>query len=83
MTSRTTLNRRRFLRRSAALAAGTPLFGVQNILTARAPTEKLGIAVIGCGGQGGGNPGLAASHGCALTDLGHADRADRRGPRLA
>jgi predicted dehydrogenase len=70
MTSRLTMNRRRFLRRSAALAAATPLFAVPNILSARAPSEKLGIAVIGCGGQGGGNPGLAAGERLvALVDI--------------
>src|SRR5262245_63517805 len=70
MSSKSTLNRRRFLRRSAALAAATPLFAVPNVLTARAPNEKLGIAVIGCGGQGGGNPGLAASERLvALCDV--------------
>src|SRR5262249_14172008 len=41
-----------------------------NILSARAPNEKLGIAVIGCGGQGGGNPGTAASERLvALCDV--------------
>src|SRR3981081_4270563 len=70
MISRATLNRRHFLRRSAALAAATPLFGVPNLLTARAPNEKLGIAVIGCGGQGSGNPGLAAGERLvALVDV--------------
>ena len=56
MTSRTILNRRRFLRRSGAVAGAIPVLGLPNILAARAPNEKLGIAVIGCGGQGGGNP---------------------------
>src|SRR5262245_55871089 len=54
------VNRRRFLQQSAALAAGTQLVTVPAILANRAPSETLGIAVIGCGGQGGGNPGLAA-----------------------
>ncbi len=52
--------RRGFLKQGAALAAGSPLLGLPNILSARDATEKLRIAVIGCGGQGGGNPGLAA-----------------------
>src|SRR4029077_9617455 len=69
MSSNHSLHRRRFLRRSAA-AAAVPLFGLPNILSARAPNEKLGIAVIGCGGQGGGNPGLAASERLvALVDV--------------
>jgi predicted dehydrogenase len=67
------MNRRRFLGHSAALAgavAGTQLFGVPAVLTARSPNEKLGIAVIGCGGQGGGNPGLAAGeHLIALVEI--------------
>src|SRR5262249_32343304 len=56
------LNRRRFLQQSAALSgvAGAGLLGVPHILAARSPSEKLGIAVIGCGGQGSGNPGIAA-----------------------
>src|SRR5438874_4280024 len=61
-------SRRSFLKQSA-LAAGT-VIGVPNILSARAPNEKLGIAVIGCGGQGGGNPGTAASERLvALCDV--------------
>jgi predicted dehydrogenase len=67
------MNRRRFLRRTAAMAAasaGVQVFGVPNVLATRAPNEKLGIAVIGCGGQGGGNPGLAASERLvALCDV--------------
>jgi predicted dehydrogenase len=61
-------SRRTFLKRSAVAASAA--FGVPNILSARAPNEKLGIAVIGCGGQGGGNPGLAASERLvALCDV--------------
>ena len=52
-------SRRSFLKQSALAASAA--FGVPTILSARAPNEKLGIAVIGCGGQGGGNPGTAAS----------------------
>jgi predicted dehydrogenase len=64
MTRATNTSRRRFLQQSAVLAsaaAGTHLAGLPAILADRAPNAKLGIAVIGCGGQGGGNPGLAAS----------------------
>jgi predicted dehydrogenase len=61
-------SRRTFLKQSALTA--TAAFGVPNILSARAPNEKLGIAVIGCGGQGGGNPGTAASERLvALCDV--------------
>src|SRR5262245_44072513 len=58
-----TINRRRFLKQSAALAgtaAGAQIFGAPAVLSAEARSGKLGIAVIGCGGQGGGNPGIAA-----------------------
>jgi predicted dehydrogenase len=65
--------RRQLLKRGVALAGAataTAVFGVPNILSARAPSEKLGIAVIGCGGQGSGNPGLAAGERLvALVDV--------------
>jgi len=66
------LNRRRFLKHSAAAAgvAVTPAFGVPMFLRDKAPNSKLGIAVIGCGGQGGGNPGTAAGERLvALVDV--------------
>jgi predicted dehydrogenase len=73
MTSRANMNRRRFLRQSAGLAAAAGsahLFGVPNILRGDSPNAKLGIAVIGCGGQGSGNPGLAAGERLvALVDV--------------
>jgi predicted dehydrogenase len=53
------IDRRGFLAGSAAVA-GAGLFGLPNVLADSAPNAKLGIAVIGCGGQGSGNPGLAA-----------------------
>jgi predicted dehydrogenase len=63
-------SRRAFLKHSAAAALAAPAFGVPTILSARAPNEKLGIAVIGCGGQGGGNPGTAANERLvALVDV--------------
>jgi predicted dehydrogenase len=67
------VNRRRFLKRSALLAgaaAGTRLMEGPAILSARSPNSKLGIAVIGCGGQGSGNPGLAVGERLvALVDV--------------
>ena len=71
--SRTSMDRRRFLKRSAALAgaaAATQILGAPAVLSARAPSAKLGIAVIGCGGQGSGNPGIAARERLvALVDV--------------
>lgn len=62
-----TSSRRTFLKQSALAASA---FGVPAILSARAPNEKLGLAVIGCGGQGGGNPGTAAGERLvALCDV--------------
>jgi predicted dehydrogenase len=62
-------SRRSFLKHSAA-AAVVPAFGVPTILAQKNPNEKLGIAVIGCGGQGGGNPGTAANERLvALVDV--------------
>jgi predicted dehydrogenase len=63
MTRRTLVNRRRFLQQSAGIAgaaAGFHFAGVPALLGAPAANEKLGIAVIGCGGQGSGNPGVGA-----------------------
>jgi predicted dehydrogenase len=63
------IDRRTFVAGSAALA-GAHLLGAPNILRARAPGDKLGIAVIGCGGQGSGNPGFAARERLvALVDV--------------
>ncbi|MGA2035849.1 MAG: Gfo/Idh/MocA family oxidoreductase [Thermoguttaceae bacterium] len=65
--------RRNFLKTTAAVtgvAAGTHLFGAPAILAERSPNSKLGVAVIGCGGMGGGNPGVAASErAVALVDV--------------
>jgi len=67
------IDRRRFLQQSAAVGgavAGAQVFGVPAVLSARAPGAKLGIAVIGCGGQGSGNPGIAARERLvALVDV--------------
>jgi len=66
-------SRRGFLKNSAALAesaaAGLLLRGPL-ILTNGSSLEKLGVAVIACGGMGGGNPGVAAGERCvALCDV--------------
>jgi hypothetical protein len=72
MKNTRTLDRRRFLQESTALAglAGAGLLAAPSILSARSVNDKLGIAVIGCGGQGSGNPGLAAGERLvALVDV--------------
>jgi predicted dehydrogenase len=70
------LTRRSFLKRSAAgagVAAGASLIGVPAVLGQPNPNEKLGVAVIGCGGAGGGNPGAAAGQrAVALVDVAEA-----------
>lgn len=67
------IKRRTFLQRSAALAgaaAGSQLFAAPAVLADPSPNEKLGVAVVGCSGAGGGNPGKAASERLvALVDI--------------
>jgi len=46
------LTRRRFLQRSAA---GAALLAAPAVLSARAPSDKLNIVIIGCGGRGAAN----------------------------
>lgn len=68
--------RRRFLASTAAVAA-TPAFGVPAILQERNPNSKLGIAVIGVGGQGSGNNAIAANERLvALVDVDERKIAD-------
>src|SRR4051812_40270628 len=63
------IDRRAFVKGGAALA-GAHLLGVPAALADKSPNEKLGIAVIGCGNQGGGNPGIAAGERLvALCDV--------------
>ncbi len=65
--------RRDFLKTTAATAgvmAGAHVFGVPAVLADRSPNDKLGVAVIGCGGMGGGNPDVAAGErAVALVDV--------------
>ena len=67
------IRRRSFLKRSAAIAgaaAGARLFGAPAVLADVKANEKLGVAVIACGGMGGGNPGAAAGErAVALVDV--------------
>jgi predicted dehydrogenase len=71
MTLRST--RRNFLKNTAVVAgaaAGMKLIGAPAVLADRSPNSKLGVAVIGCGGQGSGNPGIAArERAIALVDV--------------
>jgi len=70
---RRNISRRKFLKRSAITAgavAGTSLIGAPAILAEPSPNSKLGVAVVGCGGAGGGNPGAAAGErAVALVDV--------------
>jgi predicted dehydrogenase len=66
------LTRRDLVARTAVLsgAAAASPFLSPLVLTAGSPNEKLGVAVISCGGMGGGNPRAAARERCvALCDV--------------
>ena len=75
--------RRNFIKRTAAATAGTQLVAAPYILAEKAPNSKLGIAVIGAGGMGSGNPRIAAGERfvamCDIDDkrLGQAARSIR------
>src|SRR5437879_5220458 len=47
------ITRRRFIKQAAV--TGAVLGRALGILSARAPSEKLNLVIIGCGGRGGGN----------------------------
>jgi predicted dehydrogenase len=77
-----TLTRRQFVQ-TAALA-GSALAGAPAILSARAPSEKLNVVVIGCGGRGGHNLGhVLGENVVALCDVDEPNllRAAKRAPR--
>lgn len=62
------ITRRRFLTRSAQ--AGALLAGAPAILTGAAPSTKLNVVVIGCGGRGGSNMNAVLSENIvALCDV--------------
>jgi predicted dehydrogenase len=73
------LTRRGFMARTAAATGASvaaPVLGPL-VLTAGSPNEKLGVAVVACGGMGGGNPGTAANERCvALCDVDEKKIAD-------
>ncbi|MFO0800752.1 MAG: Gfo/Idh/MocA family oxidoreductase [Gemmataceae bacterium] len=74
------MRRRTFL----ATAAGT--LAAPTVLSARQPTERLNIAVIGCGGRGAANlAGVASENVVALCDVNRAaiGAAASRFPRAA
>jgi predicted dehydrogenase len=66
--SQSSLTRRRFLQRAAA--TGAAILGAPAILSARAPSGKLNVVVIGCGGRGAANLGAMLSENIvALCDV--------------
>ena len=71
MTARST--RRNFLKQTAAAtgaAVAIQSLAAPAVLAERSPNSKLGVAVIGCGGMGTGNPSAAAGErAVALVDV--------------
>lgn len=77
--ARTKITRRRFVAAGAALAIAAP-----NVLGAQDATNRLNIAMIGCGGRGGANlNGVASENIVALCDVNQAavDNAAKRFPK--
>ena len=88
------ISRRRFLKRGAALAAGAVALGAAPP-RAIAANDKIGVAVIGVRGQGGSllhtfaaQPDVAVTHICDLDESVRARRgkqveeSTRKAPRL-
>jgi predicted dehydrogenase len=77
------VSRRRFLKASgvSAAAAGFWLTGgvTESHAAQRGPNERLNIAIIGCGGQGGGNAGQGAIRDENIVALCDVDQARARG----
>src|SRR5262245_19900500 len=62
------LTRRRFVQ--GAIAGGGALAGAPGIVSCRAPSEKLNVVIIGCGGRGAGNMGaMLGENIVALCDV--------------
>jgi predicted dehydrogenase len=62
--------RRQFLQTAAVAGTGFWVAPALGKPKSKSPMDKLGIAVIGCGGQGSGNPGIAAGERLvALVDV--------------
>ena len=66
------LSRRGFLQRTAV--AGSALLAAPAVVSCRAPSEKLNLVVIGCGGRGGHNMGhMLGENIVALCDVSEAN----------
>jgi predicted dehydrogenase len=64
------ITRRGLIQTAVAAGAGFWIAPALGAAKKNGPMDKLGIAVIGCGGQGSGNPGLAAGERLvALVDV--------------
>jgi predicted dehydrogenase len=64
------VSRRRFLQAGAVAGAGLTILRSGLLAHGQVPSDKLNIAVIGCGGRGGGNLGSVASESIvALCDV--------------
>jgi predicted dehydrogenase len=68
MSKRSVLTRRQFIRQAAL--TGAALAGAPAIVSSRAPSEKLNLVVIGCGGRGASNMQAVLSENIvALCDV--------------
>lgn len=77
-----TVSRRQFIKRSSL--AGAAVLGFPAFVRAKSPSEKLNIAVIGCGGRGGANlREMMGENVVALCDVNEANlgRAAEKAPR--
>ena len=84
------IDRRRFIKTSAAITAATGVPGwfleLEQVHAAQpkplGPNDRPGIALVGCGGQGRGDCGGAATHGDVLAvcdvDDSHAEAAAKQ-----
>jgi predicted dehydrogenase len=80
------MKRREFLKQSASTGAGLWLGGHAALAQTRSPNEKLNIALIGVGGQGGGNlRNVQSENIVALCDIdeGTLAKAAQRFPKAA
>jgi predicted dehydrogenase len=76
------ITRRQFVQQAAV--AGAALLGAPAFVSCRAPSEKLNIAIIGCGGRGGSNMNdVSGENIVALCDVSEPNlhRAAERAPK--